>query len=61
MSDTVEPSSGGDVQETGDASARVTTGGVLEAPEVTGARSRWTPKRIVYTVVLAAVVIFLIV
>jgi branched-chain amino acid transport system permease protein len=36
----------------------VTTGGVIEAP---GARSRWTPKRIAYTVVIAAVVIFLIV
>jgi branched-chain amino acid transport system permease protein len=58
MSETVEPSSGGDVQDGGDTSTRVTTGGVIEA---TGTRSRWTPKRIAYTVVLAAVVIFLIV
>jgi branched-chain amino acid transport system permease protein len=61
MSETVEPSSGGDVQRGGDASARVTTGGVIEAPEVTGAGARWTPKRIAYTVVVAAVVIFLII
>jgi branched-chain amino acid transport system permease protein len=59
MSETVEPSPDRDVQQGGDASARVTTGGVIEAPEAGGARSRWTPSRIAYTVVLAAVVIFL--
>jgi branched-chain amino acid transport system permease protein len=59
MSETVEPSPDRDVQQGGDASARVTTGGVIEAPEARGARSRWTPSRIAYTVVLAAVVIFL--
>jgi branched-chain amino acid transport system permease protein len=58
MSETVDSSSGGDVQHSGDASARVTTGGVLEAPEVTGG-GRWTPRRIVYTVIVAAVVVFL--
>jgi branched-chain amino acid transport system permease protein len=58
MSETVDSSSGGDVQHTGDASARVTTGGVLEAPEATGG-ARWTPKRIAYTVIVAAVVVFL--
>jgi branched-chain amino acid transport system permease protein len=60
MSDTVDSSSGGDVQDAGDASARVTTGGVMAAPEVTGDRGRWTPKRIAYTLVVAAVVVFLI-
>src|SRR5687767_2149006 len=59
MSETVEPSPDRDVQQGGDASARVTTGGVIEAPEAGGARSRWTPSRIAYTAVLAAVVIFL--
>jgi branched-chain amino acid transport system permease protein len=61
MSDTVDSSSGGDVQHAGDASATVTTGGVIAAPEVTGAGGRWTPKRIVYTVVVAAVLVFLVV
>ena len=59
MSETVEPSPDRDVQQGGDASARVTTGGVIQAPEAGGAKSRWTPSRIAYTVVLAAVVIFL--
>ena len=61
MPETVDSSSGGDVQHGGDASARTTTGGVIEAPGASGARSRWTFKRIAYTVVIAAVVIFLIV
>jgi branched-chain amino acid transport system permease protein len=61
MPDTVDSSSGGDVQHTGDASATVTTGGVIAAPEVTGAGGRWTPKRIVYTLVIAAVAVFLLV
>jgi branched-chain amino acid transport system permease protein len=60
MPDTVDSSSGGDVQRTGDASAHVTTGGVIAAPEVTGARGRWTPMRIVYALVAAAVVVFLL-
>ncbi len=59
MSETVEPSPDRDVQQGGDASAQVTTGGVIQAPEAGGAKSRWTPSRIAYTVVLAAVVIFL--
>jgi branched-chain amino acid transport system permease protein len=61
MPDTVDSSSGGDVQRAGDATARVTTGGVLEAPEVAGARTRWTPQRIAYTAVAVVVVVFLIV
>jgi branched-chain amino acid transport system permease protein len=61
MSDTVDSSSGGDVQDAGDASARVTTGGVIAAPEVTGAAGRWTPKRIAYTAVVALVAGFLVV
>jgi branched-chain amino acid transport system permease protein len=61
MPDTVDSSSGGDVQHGGDASARVTTGGVIAAPEVTGAGRRWSPQRIAYTVLAAAVVVFLIV
>src|SRR5262245_57557151 len=61
MSDTVDPSSGGQVQDASDATARVSTGGVLEAPEITGGRGRWSPKRIVLAVVLAVVAIFLIV
>jgi branched-chain amino acid transport system permease protein len=61
MPDTVDSSSGGDVQRAGDATARVTTGGVLEAPEVAGVRTRWTPQRIAYTAVAVVVVVFLIV
>jgi branched-chain amino acid transport system permease protein len=61
MPDTVDSSSGGDVQRAGDATARVTTGGVLEAPEVAGAGTRWTPQRIAYTAVAVVVVVFLIV
>ena len=61
MSETVEPSPDRDVQQGGDASARVTTGGVIEAPEVGGAGSRWTPKRIAGLVVVAVVAVFLIV
>jgi branched-chain amino acid transport system permease protein len=61
MPETVDSSSGGDVQHAGDASARVTTGGVIAAPEVAGAAGRWSLKRIAYTVIVAAVVVFLIV
>jgi branched-chain amino acid transport system permease protein len=61
MSDTVDPSSGGQVQDASDAAARVTTGGVVEAPEITGGRGRWSPKRIVFAVVIAVVAIFVIV
>lgn len=60
MPDTVDSSSGGDVQHAGDASARVTTGGAAAAPEGTATRSRWTPQRIAYTLVLVVVVLFLI-
>ena len=62
MSETVGSSSGGDVQHGGDSSARAATGGA-DAPSGApgGGRSRWTAKRIVYTVVIAAAVIFLIV
>jgi branched-chain amino acid transport system permease protein len=58
MSETVDPSSGGQVEQAPDAAARVTTGGVIESPEITGGR-RWSPKRIVATVVVAIVVVFL--
>jgi branched-chain amino acid transport system permease protein len=61
MPDTVDSSSGGDVQHSGDASARVTTGGVIAAPEVSGAGTRWTPQRIAYTAVAVVVVVFLLV
>ena len=61
MSETVGSSSGGDVQHGGDSSAQAATGGANAPPEAPGGgRSRWTAKRIVYTVVIAAVVIFLI-
>jgi len=60
MSDTVDSNSGGDVQSAGDASARVTTGGVIEAPGVVGATGRWTPQRIAYALVVAVVIVFLI-
>ena len=60
MPDTVDSSSGGDVQHAGDASARVTTGDAVAAPEAPATRSRWTPQRIAYTVVLVVVVVFLI-
>jgi branched-chain amino acid transport system permease protein len=60
MPDTVDSSSGGDVQHAGDASARVTTGDAVAAPEAAATRSRWTPQRIAYTVVLVVVVVFLI-
>src|SRR5918996_2272313 len=59
MPDTVDSSSGGDVQAAGDATARVTPGGVVEAPEA--ARARWTPQRIAYTAVAVVVVVFLLV
>jgi branched-chain amino acid transport system permease protein len=58
MSETVDSSSGGQVEDAPDAAARVSTGGVIEAPEISGG-NRWSPKRIVGTVVIAAVVIFL--
>jgi branched-chain amino acid transport system permease protein len=61
MTERVDSSSGGDVQHGGEAAARAPTGGVIEAPEAAGARSRWTPQRIAYTVVVAAVVVFLVV
>jgi branched-chain amino acid transport system permease protein len=61
MPDTVDSSSGGDVQAAGDGTARVTTGAVVEAPEATGAGSRWTPQRIAYTAVAVVVVVFLVV
>ena len=61
MSETVDSSSGGDVQHAGDASAQVTTGGAMAAPEVTGAGNRWTPKRIAFALVAVVVVVFLVV
>jgi branched-chain amino acid transport system permease protein len=60
MPETVDSSSGGDVQRAGEASAHVTAGGVTEAAEAPRARSRWTPQRIAYTLVAAVVVVFLI-
>jgi branched-chain amino acid transport system permease protein len=57
MSETVDSSSGG----SGEASARVTTGGVLEAPEVTDAGTRWSPKRIAFTAVVVVVAVFLVI
>ena len=60
MSETVDSSSGGDVQGTGDASPHVTTSGVIQAPEA-APRSRWTPQRIAGTAVAVAVVAFLVV
>jgi branched-chain amino acid transport system permease protein len=61
MPDTVDSSSGGDVQDAGDATARVTTGGVIAAPEVTAGGRRWTAMRIAYALVAAVVVVFLLV
>jgi branched-chain amino acid transport system permease protein len=58
MSETVDSSSGGEVRDTGDASARVTTTGVVEAPGVTSG-SRWAPKRIAMAALAVAVVVFL--
>jgi branched-chain amino acid transport system permease protein len=57
MSETVDSSSGG----SGEASARVTTGGVLEAPEVADAGTRWSPKRIAFTAVVVVVAVFLVI
>jgi branched-chain amino acid transport system permease protein len=57
MSETVDSSSGGEVQRAGDSSAEATAEGVTEAPR---ARSRWTPSRIAYTLVVAIVVVFLL-
>ncbi len=59
MADTVDPTSGGQ-PEPGDATARVTTGGVLAAPEVTGSARRWGPKRIAAAVLVAVLAVFLI-
>jgi branched-chain amino acid transport system permease protein len=61
MSETVDPSSGGDVQTTGDATERVTTGGVGAAPEVAEKGSRWTPTRIAFTVIAVVVAVFLVI
>jgi branched-chain amino acid transport system permease protein len=59
MSDSVDSSSGGRVEDAADATARVSTGGVVEAPEITAGGGRWSPKRIALVVLVAAVVIFL--
>src|SRR5687768_6471874 len=59
MSETVDPSSGGTVDRSSDASARVTTGGVIESPEITGGGRRRSPARIVGFLVAAVVVVFL--
>jgi branched-chain amino acid transport system permease protein len=61
MSDSVDSSSGGQVEDASDATARVTTGGVVEAPEITRRRGRWSPKRIAFMVLIAVVAVFLIV
>jgi branched-chain amino acid transport system permease protein len=61
MSETVDSSSGGDVQATGDGSARVTTGEVTDAQEVARAGRRWSPQKIAFTVVIAVVVVFLVI
>jgi branched-chain amino acid transport system permease protein len=58
MSETVDSSSGGQVERAPDAPAGVTTGGVIEAPEVTGGR-RWSPKRIAFFALIALVAVFL--
>jgi branched-chain amino acid transport system permease protein len=57
MSETVDSSSGGQVERAPDASAPATTGGVLQ-PEAP-ARRRWSPGRIAGTVLIVAVVVFL--
>jgi branched-chain amino acid transport system permease protein len=61
MSETVDSSSGGQVEHASDATAPVTTGGVVEAPEIAGGGRRWSPKRIVAAVGVAVVVVFLLV
>ena len=61
MSETVDSSSGGPVEDGPDATARVSTGGVIEAPEITGGGGRWSAKRIAATAVIAVVAIFLLV
>jgi branched-chain amino acid transport system permease protein len=55
MSETVDSTPGGR-SSAGDASASVTTGGVLETPVVRGG---WTPKRIVFAVVVVLFVVWL--
>jgi branched-chain amino acid transport system permease protein len=60
MSETRDSNSGGQVEDAPDAAARVTTGGVIEAPEITGG-NRWSPKRIAFTVVIVVVAVFLLV
>jgi branched-chain amino acid transport system permease protein len=60
MSDTVDSSSGGQVERATDATAHVSTGGVIEAPEVIAGRG-WSPKRIAGIVILAAVAVFLVI
>ena len=61
MSETVDSSSGGQIEHTSDATARVTSGGVVEAPEIAGAGRRRSPKRIAAAVLVAVVAIFLVV
>jgi branched-chain amino acid transport system permease protein len=60
MSETVDSSSGGQAERASDTTARVTTGGVIEAPEVTAGR-RWSPKRIAFLALIALVAGFLVV
>jgi len=61
MSETVDSSSGGQVQDESDATARQAAGGVGESPGITGGGGRWSPKRIAFAVLIAAVAIFLII
>jgi branched-chain amino acid transport system permease protein len=58
MSETVDSSPGGR-SSAGDSTASVTTGGVLESPEI-GRGGRWTLKRIIFAVVVAFFVIGLL-
>ena len=64
MPDTVDsnPDGGtGDVAATGgDATASVTTGGLIAAPEITGARGRWGPAKIAGITVAVVVTVWLI-
>jgi len=61
MPETVDSSSGGNVQRADDAAAQVTTGGVVEAPEVAGRGARWSLKRTAAAALVGAVVVYLIV
>ena len=61
MPETVDSSSGGDVQRSGEAGDGQATGGADRAREPARARTRWSLKRVAGAVLVAAVLLFLVI